>query len=793
MKKKTKSILVKISMIIVLCFFLGFYSVNAEEAKVTLENIKIIEKSPNVEATIEKQDQDYNFDITFHRQNDYVLYQITLKNQNDIDYFIKSIKHNSSSENLEFELDQKDETFQTGTTKNIKVKVIYKTLADTAEKRIQRGDVSFALVFTDENGNESELLINPLTSNKTLMIMIIVILSIIGIILIAKKKKGLNVILLLLLIYPTVILAQTISYSLKINYYFKLYDKVALTIDNGDNSEITWIDYGTDVEEIEEPTKEGYTLEGWYTDPNFENKVDDKTKIVDNITYYPKWEPKKITCEAGKYLPNSSENCTECPEGNYCPGGEYNYNTDTDQGKEECTVGSYSRSGSAACTACSNGKTTSGTGQTSCNAYCSNRGETSSWKTVTWNDDNTINNLCIINSCRNVTTGIYELNNNKCTATGSIYASGVSVKDNAEYKNSIYSSALNINNYNVPEAGNKSKTFYKIDLVNSIVAARYICFTINSGMNLSGVNIGNYCLKATAGEEAYQENIRELKRAFGNNNTVCTDTGTKYDCKNYTNWTSNGSYHYYVTKGGESYVMYDEPVDGKGQPYCYLTPQESRCGNNGCLDGETEVVVYDKKKKKKRRKKLKDVTKDDLILCWDFDTGQFVYAEPLWIQKVEVMSCYYLLEFSDGSSLKVIGDHKLFDADNNRFVNAGADNELTIGSHVWNDKEETIELVSWQKIEEEIEAYNVITNYHMNLFANGILTSCIFSNLYTIENMKYVKDTTDRICKEDLEGMDNEYINGLRLVEVPIHWKGNKQSTISYIKQYVNHLISNKK
>ena len=34
--------------------------------------------------------------------------------------------------------------------------------------------------------------------------------------------------------------------------------------------------------------------------------------------------------------------------------------------------------------------------------------------------------------------------------------------------------------------------------------------------------------------------------------------------------------------------------------------------------------------------------------------------------------------------------------------------------------------------------YNVITENHYNLFANGILTSCKLSNKYHIEDMKYV-------------------------------------------------------
>ncbi len=80
----------------------------------------------------------------------------------------------------------------------------------------------------------------------------------------------------------------------------------------------------------------------------------------------------------------------------------------------------------------------------------------------------------------------------------------------------------------------------------------------------------------------------------------------------------------------------------------------------------------------------------------------------------------------------------------------------------------------------------------MNLFANGILTSCVFSNIYPIENMKYVKDDNEKINIDNLK-IDKKYIDGLRLNEVPINFRGSKEETIKYINDYVNRLDSNEK
>ena len=102
-------------------------------------------------------------------------------------------------------------------------------------------------------------------------------------------------------------------------------------------------------------------------------------------------------------------------------------------------------------------------------------------------------------------------------------------------------------------------------------------------------------------------------------------------------------------------------------------------------------------------------------------------------------------------------------------------------------------MVSWEKVNEEIDSYNIITNYHMNLFANGILTSCVFSNIYPVEDMKYVKTENETISLKDLDEIDEKYIHGLRLNEVSSNFRGNKKSTISYIKEYVRNLIVKEK
>ena len=100
----------------------------------------------------------------------------------------------------------------------------------------------------------------------------------------------------------------------------------------------------------------------------------------------------------GKYVASvNATGATSCAAGTFKGSHQVNYGSKSSC--DACALGSYSAAGASACTACQGGKTTSGTGKSSCDATCENNNSyDSTWATATWSD-NAVANLCQIATC----------------------------------------------------------------------------------------------------------------------------------------------------------------------------------------------------------------------------------------------------------------------------------------------------------------------------------------------------------------------------------------------------------
>ena len=189
-------------------------------------------------------------------------------------------------------------------------------------------------------------------------------------------------------------------------------------------------------------------------------------------------------------------------------------------------------------------------------------------------------------------------------------------------------------------------------------------------------------------------------------------------------------------------------------------------GGGTCFVKNTKIKLSDG-----TNKNVQNITYNDEILVWNFDEGKYDSAKPLWIKKTQTSTYYYNITLDNDTILKLVGSdgkcHRLFSVEDGMFISATD----MVGKTTYTLGGES-KILSCELIEETVEFYNIITNYHINLFANGVLTSCRYNNIYPIQDMKFIKDDRmNRAPKWKLyeQFRDHKclsrYIEGMRLYE----------------------------
>ena len=217
--------------------------------------------------------------------------------------------------------------------------------------------------------------------------------------------------------------------------------------------------------------------------------------------------------------------------------------------------------------------------------------------------------------------------------------------------------------------------------------------------------------------------------------------------------------------------------------YAYVTSNagtyysNSATGTSGiCLLAGTQIALSDGS-----HKAIEDITYTDKLLSWDFDRGCYAETTAVWIKRSETGSQYNLLTFSDGTTLRTFDQHRIFNKQAGAFTYPMTD-ATPVGTVTVNEHGQEITLTNKQVIQDTIEYYNVITDYHMNLFSDSVLTSCRFNNIYPITDMKFVKDNRTLRTRAEFENVEDRFFHGLRLAE--------QTTDIKTVEWYVNRLLS---
>ncbi len=177
-----------------------------------------------------------------------------------------------------------------------------------------------------------------------------------------------------------------------------------------------------------------------------------------------------------------------------------------------------------------------------------------------------------------------------------------------------------------------------------------------------------------------------------------------------------------------------------------------------CMIEGTQITLADG-----TTKAIEDITYDDELLVWNFYDGKFDKAKPTWIKIAEIAPRYNLVKFSNGAEVGFVGAggekgyHRIFNKEAGAFTHTGC-KDTPNGTTTFAQDETFPTVVSQEVVEKEVKFYNVITDKHYNLFANGILTSCRLSNKYRIEDMRYIgeKLISDEQEKSYFERIENK-------------------------------------
>ena len=155
-------------------------------------------------------------------------------------------------------------------------------------------------------------------------------------------------------------------------------------------------------------------------------------------------------------------------------------------------------------------------------------------------------------------------------------------------------------------------------------------------------------------------------------------------------------------------------------------------GTASCLVKGTKIKLANGK-----TKNVEDITYNDLLLVWNYETGSYTYEYPIWIEKSKTTKVYQKTTLSDGTTLKTVDKHGVFSKDANMFVSVSDKDNFKIGTSVAklddNNKLTYVKVTNIENIYEEVEYYHVVSTRYYNIIANNILTTdgnVILSNLY---------------------------------------------------------------
>ena len=189
-----------------------------------------------------------------------------------------------------------------------------------------------------------------------------------------------------------------------------------------------------------------------------------------------------------------------------------------------------------------------------------------------------------------------------------------------------------------------------------------------------------------------------------------------------------------------------------------LTKLESSSGGSTpCVTPDTLVTLADG-----TQVRVDALTGSEMLLVWNHQTGELESVPVAYIvdhdgivSEREIVH----LNFSNGKTVKIIGEHVFFDATLNKYVAIDSENAESFIGHTFvalntdATDVEKVELVSVNRVIEETAVYEVVSYQHLTCFTEGILSTSAYLdpllNVFDINNETLVYDA--EAVQKDIE------------------------------------------
>ena len=254
-------------------------------------DFKVVGKNETIDVDeVIFSDNKVTSNITFNKLNDYVRFEFKLYNHDEDKYIIESITTNNVTDNLVIEYDYDTNEISKDKYATISLKFSYKNLLKNVEE-INLNNLVLTITLTKENGQKETIIVNPITGDNLFSSILIFILSLSILfyclnLLKVKRKYIYSLLVIVLISFPFIIFAKE-KYEVKI-YFNNItikgefdYFNVTIDKDNKEPIDIIRVRYGSEIGDIEVPSKNGYIFSHWVDENN--NAVDKNTIVTSDL------------------------------------------------------------------------------------------------------------------------------------------------------------------------------------------------------------------------------------------------------------------------------------------------------------------------------------------------------------------------------------------------------------------------------------------------------------------------------------------------------------------------------